>query len=398
MSSSWPLVALGELASNEESAVAIGPFGSRMKAENYTDTGVSVVRGQNLTASGRIEGDFVFVTEEFASELGSASLRQNDIVLPHRGAIGRAALVPEGKYLMSTSLMRIRLDEGLVLPKFALYCLLSAAGRAEILKFASTVGTPGIGQPLTSLRQVRIPLPPLDEQRRIAGVLGALDDLIEVNRKLATDCDALAEASWRRAVAGLVPTHRLSDHASVVLGGTPSRARSDYWGGEVPWLNSGKANEFRVIAPSERITTLGRDKSSTKLMPAGTTIVAITGATLGQVSRLEIDACGNQSLVGIYSDVPAVRDFLYYAVRDQIDVLLRSATGGAQQHVNKSNAEELLLRWLPEPALRAWHQSAEPLLIACAQLLFEIDELSRTRDELLPLLMSGRVRVGDVAA
>src|SRR2546427_13030085 len=100
MMSSWPLVPLGELASHEESAIAIGPFGSRMKADNYVGSGVKVIRGQNFTDTGRLTGEYVFVSEAFASTLGPSRLKGGDIVLPHRGAIGRAALVPPGDYVM----------------------------------------------------------------------------------------------------------------------------------------------------------------------------------------------------------------------------------------------------------------------------------------------------------
>ena len=134
------------------------------------------------------------------------------------------------------------------------------------------------------------------------------------------------------------------------------------------------------------------------MMPSGTTVVAITGATLGQVSRTEIDACGNQSLVGIHSSDRAINDSLYFGIRSKIDVLLRSATGGAQQHVNKANVEELEVPMPPDSQLHSWHAVAEPLMRSAAELLFESADLARARDELLPLLLSGQVRVKDVAA
>ena len=150
-------------------------------------------------------------------------------------------------------------------------------------------------------RELPVPDLPLEEQRRIAGVLGALDDLIDTDERLATTAAAQAEHAWRQIVDGSVyPAARVGELATVVLGGTPARNRSEFWHGDIPWLNSGKANDFRVIEPSEMITRVGYESSSTKLMPPGTTLIAITGATLGQITRLEFEACGNQSLVGVY--------------------------------------------------------------------------------------------------
>jgi type I restriction enzyme S subunit len=249
------------------------------------------------------------------------------------------------------------------------------------------------------LANIPVAVPTFDEQRRIAEVLGVLDDLIEVNQKLASECSDLAESFWIEATSKSQSDRPLADCANLILGGTPSRKEPDFWGGQVPWLNSGKANEFRVTKPSEMITDLGLSKSSTKMMPIGATIVAITGATLGQISRIEISACGNQSLVGVWSDSPALNDFIFFGIRSRIEVLMQSATGGAQQHVNKANVEELRLPWLPEAQIQAWHIVAQPLLKATAELLFEAEMLMKARDELLPLLMSGRIRVAeDVAA
>jgi len=134
------------------------------------------------------------------------------------------------------------------------------------------------------------------------------------------------------------------------------------------------------------------------MMPPATTVVAITGATLGQISRTEIHACGNQSLVGVYSGDTALNDSLYFGIRSRIDVLLRSATGGAQQHVNKANVEELEVPVPRDSILKLWHAAAKPLMQSTAELLVECANLTRTRNELLPLLLSGRVLVREVAA
>lgn len=190
--SDWQQARLEQIAASD--GFAIGPFGSRMKTEHYTAAGARVLRGTNITDDGRIEGDFVHVSDDFADSLGSARLSHGDIALPHRGAIGRAALVKADDLVMSTSLMRVRVDRDCADPRFVAAFLTSDAGRREVLQFASTVGTPGIGQPLSSLRKVRVPLPPVGEQRRIASVLGALDDLIEANRTLTTKLEAQASA------------------------------------------------------------------------------------------------------------------------------------------------------------------------------------------------------------
>lgn len=259
----------------------------------------------------------------------------------------------------------------------------------------------GSTQPkLTAGALARIPInvPSLEEQKRIASLLGSLDDQIQKNLKLVAICSELCDALWKRNQESTTEVVKLSDLSEVVLGGTPSRKVPEYWNGTIPWINSGKVNEFRITKPSELITTLGLENSSTKLMPKGTTVIAITGATLGQVSRLELDACGNQSIVGVFTADEPLNNYLFQAIKENVDVLVRSATGGAQQHINKANVEELYIPLLDEKLLREWHSQTQPLFQTVSELLFECNELISTRDELLPLLLSGEIKVKDVAA
>jgi type I restriction enzyme S subunit len=130
-------------------------------------------------------------------------------------------------------------------------------------------------------------------------------------------------------------------------------------------------------------------------MPRGSTIVAITGATLGQVSRLEIATSGNQSLVGLWAADRETNDWLYFWVRSRRDQLTKHATGGAQQHINKRVVDELPVAVPDRHHLSAWHPAVGRLLDATAVALFENLRLIQLRDALLPKLLSGVVKVRD---
>src|SRR5690348_11823441 len=183
MASEWETLTVDEIKAKGNRAIAIGPFGSRMKADVYVAEGVPVIRGNNLSRTRTFVDDFVFVSEETADELRSCNVFAGDLVFPHRGAIGQVGIVPEDKvprYMLSTSLMKLTCNRDIVDPLFIFYFFRSPGGRHALLQHASTVGTPGIGQPLASLRSIRVPVPPLDEQRAIAHILGGLDDKIEL--------------------------------------------------------------------------------------------------------------------------------------------------------------------------------------------------------------------------
>ncbi len=148
MASEWPEAALGELCSRTPSAIAIGPFGSRMKADRYVERGVRVIRGTNISETRAWKGDWVYVSEETADSMPNCNVRTGDLVFPHRGSTGEVGIVPadEPRYMLSTSLMKFTPDSKKADGMFLFYYFRSPLGRHEILSHSSQVGTPGIGQ------------------------------------------------------------------------------------------------------------------------------------------------------------------------------------------------------------------------------------------------------------
>ncbi|WP_188012958.1 restriction endonuclease subunit S [Photobacterium damselae] len=198
MSCNWPLVKVDDLKAKTKGSIAIGPFGSRMKSDCYVDEGIPVIRGTNITEGPDFRGEFVFITEEKADELGSCNVYQNDLVFPHRGAIGEVGIVlDDQRYVLSSSLMKISCDTQKVNPQFLYYFFKSRLGRYELLKNASQVGTPGIGQPLTSLKGIELRLPPLSIQDKIAGTLSSLNQKIAMNDSTNQTLEQMAQAIFK---------------------------------------------------------------------------------------------------------------------------------------------------------------------------------------------------------
>ena len=181
-----------------------------------------------------------------------------------------------------------------------------------------------------------------------------------------------------------------------ILGGTPSRAKAEYWVGNIPWINSGEINRFRITSPSELITQAGLDHSATKMLPAKTTVLAITGATLGQVSLLEIDACANQSVVGVIPNNTLPYEFIYPFIKAKINELISHQTGGAQQHINKQNVESLPVSIPTKEILDDFTALVSPMYSMIALNCFENMRLENMRDSLLPQLISGELDVSNI--
>lgn len=202
MASKWAEVSLEKLKAQAKSAFAMGPFGSKIKAENFTTSGVPVIKGGNLNSTYLDEANFDFLTQQKADELESAKARRLDIVITHRGTLGQVGLIPENskyeEYVVSQSQLKMSFDIEKVDPYFVYYFLKSPLGQSRLLSNVSQVGVPAIAQALTSVRAIEIPLP-LDraEQVRISKILRDIDQKIDLNRRINQTLEAIAQAIFR---------------------------------------------------------------------------------------------------------------------------------------------------------------------------------------------------------
>ena len=218
-------------------------------------------------------------------------------------------------------------------------------------------------------------------QRRIAEILSRYDSLIENYQKQIKLLEESAQRLYKEWFVDLrFPGHentkivdgvpegwsymKIKDRYKTVLGGTPSRSINNYWGGDISWINSGEINKLRIINPSEKITIDGYNNSSTKLMPIHTTILAITGATLGQVSYTEIETCANQSVVGIIDEKNTTNEYLYLNIYNNIHSMINKATGGAQQHINKDIVNDYCIMLPNEDILIEFRKKIKPVFNA----------------------------------
>lgn len=177
----------------------------------------------------------------------------------------------------------------------------------------------------------------------VIDILGSIDNSIENAEKILLNLDKEINLLFQLFYSQLNQFSSIGEECICVLGGTPKTNIPEFWNGEINWINSGELNNLRVTQASKKITQLGMEKSATKLLPCGTTVLAITGATLGQVSLLEIDACANQSVIGIISE-KYKKDFIYPLICHHINDLIGKQTGGAQQHINTNDVRSLNIK------------------------------------------------------
>ena len=283
-----------------------------------------------------------------------------------------------------------------------------------------------------TFNNIFVSIPPKKEQLAIVEILGALDAKIELNQEMNETLEEIAKTlfkSWfidfdpvrakaegrptglSKEISDLFPdsfedselgeipkgwkVENIGNSFEVLLGGTPSRKKEEYWDGDIPWINSGEINNFRVLRPSEFISEEGFKNSSTKLLPKRSTLIAITGATLGQISLNEIEVCANQSVIGIPPSKKVPSEYVYLWISSTVQKLISSQTGGAQQHINTNNVREHLILLPSENCNNFLKNLLTPVFDKISNNLFEIQALSEIRDTLLPRLISGELQIPD---
>lgn len=278
-------------------------------------------------------------------------------------------------------------------------------------------------------------VPPLEEQRAIAAVLGVLDDKIELNRRMNATLEVMARAlfkSWfvdfdpvrakmegrtpygmNAATAALFPAAftnsslgpipqgwevaPFSETITLFGGGTPKTSITGFWNGGIPWFSVGDAptdSDVFVTQTEKTITEAGLANSSARVLPANTAIISARG-TVGKCALLGCPMAMNQSCYGIRSTEGRGDYFTYYALRAIVSILQRNTHGAVFDTITRSTFHSVQTIVPPTELTRAFDEDVAPYLGRILSNLKESRVLAAIRDALLPKLLSGAVRIRD---
>jgi type I restriction enzyme S subunit len=257
---------------------------------------------------------------------------------------------------------------------------------------------------------VEINLPDLPTQRKIAGILSAYDDLIENNLRRIKILEEMAQSLYREwfvhfrfpghesakfvdSPVGQIPkgweVKKLETLYRTSSGGTPSRKNLEYYEeGTIDWVKTGELKDCFVLSSEEKITAQALSKSSAKLFPANTVLIALYGATIGQLGILSHDAATNQACCAILEvELPFGRAFAYLTLLLRRPDIIGLRLGAAQQNISQAVLRDFEVICPPAPLLEAFNERAEPMFDLLLNLQRRNQTLRRTRDLLLPKLL-----------
>ena len=399
--------------------------------EVYLESGeVALIRSQNVYNDRFERNGLAFIRSEHANQLRNVEVQANDVLLNITGdSVARVCQVPAGTLpaRVNQHVAIIRTDPCRLDPRFLRFFLASPQMQANMLAFAAAGATRNA---LTKgmIEGFEVPNLSIEDQQAIAALLGSLEDKIELNRRMNETLEAMARAIFKDWFVDFGPTRAKAEGrdpylatevwdlfpdalddddkpvgwaigtvadcaARVQNGGTPRRSEDAYWtAGAVPWLTSGEVRQDIIVETENYITELGLQNSSAKMLPERSILVALYGATAGQVAFSAIPLTTNQAVSAVMPR-DGFRYFLLMHLKREVERLAESAVGSAQQNISKKIVEELSTPVPTNDCAFAFDRLVAPLFDRAVANLFESKTIARTRDLLLPKLMSGEIRL-----
>ena len=211
----WAIATVDAIKASEKNTCVAGPFGSDISSKYFATEGVPVIRGGNLSddLTRFVPKNFVFVSPERAASYRAQHVRAGDLVFTCWGTIGQVGLIPENgpflEYIISNKQLKLRPNTTLTDPVYLFYYFASPQMVAHVRNRAIGAAVPGIN--LGILKTLEVVVPPLAEQRRIASILSAYDDLIENNTRRI----AILEEMARRIYEEWFVRFRFPGHEGV---------------------------------------------------------------------------------------------------------------------------------------------------------------------------------------
>jgi len=341
-------------------------------------------------------------------------------ILPRRsicfvciGTVGKICLTTE-KSLTNQQINSVVVDTKRHDP-FFVYYLLSTYAEA-VKRIAGGTATPIVNK--TLFENIEVLVPNLSTQRKIGAILSLYDDLIENNLRRMRILEAMAQnlyCEWfvkfrfpgHRSTLfvdsclGKIPEgwrlNRILEFGDVITGKTPSKANSDFFGDDVPFVKipDMHGNSF-ILGTGDRLSLAGAKSQIKKTIPPGAICVSCIG-TIGVVSITTENCQTNQQINSVVLTREQFREFLFFRLKEaKKDLENLGANGATMGNVNKGKFESLAVITPSDDLVAEYHDFADPLFSEMRALSQKNGALRRTRDLLLPRLISGELDVSDL--
>ncbi len=358
--------------------------------------------------------------EDHLKVIARSNPEKGDILFAHIGAsLGETAFIKTNKEFSIKNVALFKPNPSKIDNRYLFYYVISSKFQNEIKNCRT-----GSAQPFVSLDFLRNhPIKyhtNLETQHKIAAILSAYDDLIENNTRRIKILEEMVQTLYREwfvkfrfpghervkmveSELGMVPegweVNKVKETFEILGGGTPSKKVDEYWeNGEIVWYTPSdltSSNTMFMEQSSNKITELGLKKSSAKLFPPYS-IMMTSRATLGIVAINTTPACTNQGFITCLPNERVPIYYIYYWLLENTSTFLNMASGATFKEISKTVFKTIDII-LPSQNIRDdFQRIVEPLVDKILNLQRKNTNLRRTRNLLLPKLISGKVDVENI--
>ena len=358
--------------------------------------GIPLVRTPNigkgrllLTNAHRVNSDI------YQERTRRAIPEEDDIIIAREAPVGNAAIIQMGqKVCLGQRVVLLKPIRDRVDPNYLVYYLLSDEIQHRLRIHANGAVVAHLN--MADIRNLPVSLPSLSEQKKIGRVLKIIDDKIELNRRINDNLEQQAQALFAEVFESDHTFTQLGAVIETCSGGTPSRNNLDYYiDGTICWVKSKELNRSFLFDTEEKIAQVGIDRSSAKLLPKNSVLIAMYGATVGEYCIIDKPMTCNQAICALLpsSDYPA--SYLYMFIKQKRNELINLAVGSAQQNIS-----QVLIKGLSVSAnlklIAKFDKMVMPIFNMIRKNVKESIILEAERNTLLPRLMSGELKINDL--
>lgn len=338
----WGVVKQGDVATFHN--------GRAYSLSEWEDYGTPVIRLQNLTGRGEeyYYSNLVLPEHQYC--------HKGDLLYMWSASFGAYFWQGE-KAIFHYHIWKIDSDDKALNKKFHYYLLDDITLRMKNQSHGSTMMHVTKGD----MEKLLIQLPSLPEQSKIASILSTVDDKIDsINERIKETrklkqglmqqllTRGIGHTRFKDSPLGEIPENwkvvKIGSIAQTFAGGTPNRSINDYYSGTIPWIKSGEVRNRNISSSEECITEKAIKETATKLIEPESVLVALYGATAGNVGILKIRACSNQAVLAVDSASDKVTNgFIYYFLNQVTKKLINLTQGSGQPNLSKGIVDSVLI-------------------------------------------------------
>lgn len=391
--------------------------------KSYSEDGFPMVRVTDINRGFVTLQNVKYVDEETYLDFSKKHQPQvGDIIYARVGnTYGKSCYVDKAQtFCLGQNLVCITADKNKVDPFFLYSFLNSDDALGQMRGLVAGGAQPTIS--LKSIKEIKLNFPSLNEQILISDALKNYDNLIENNNRRIAILEDMAQSLYREWFVNFrYPSHEdnldtdgnpklidsplgqipegweimpISACYKTSSGGTPSRKQVDYYGEDHWWVKTKELKDGFVVSVDECISELGLKKSSAKLFPKHSVVMAMYGATIGRLGILSEEASTNQACCALLPLNDNMSNwFIYLLLLNDRKKLISLGQGAAQQNISQTVIQGFKILVPSGDLLNRFNQIVEPMFLSIENLYKRNMNLKQQRNMLLPKLISGQIEL-----